>query len=80
MCLLKSTNWVFISQKTTFFIVTAVQTPNLTLRLDISMRPNRVGVPLHSPEGGQWISGQGPGKDCRGNISNNKKKNINNAV
>jgi hypothetical protein len=31
MCLLWSTNWVFISQKTTFFIVTAVKTSNLTL-------------------------------------------------
>jgi hypothetical protein len=30
MCLLCSTNWVFISQKTTFFIVTAVKTSNLT--------------------------------------------------
>jgi hypothetical protein len=30
MCLLSSTNWVFISQKTTFFIVTAVNTSNLT--------------------------------------------------
>jgi hypothetical protein len=31
MCLLSSTNWVFLSQKTTFFIVTAVKTSNLTL-------------------------------------------------
>jgi hypothetical protein len=30
MCLLWSTNWVFISQKTTFFIVTAVKTSNFT--------------------------------------------------
>jgi hypothetical protein len=30
MCLLWSTNWVFISQKTTFFKVTAVITSNLT--------------------------------------------------
>jgi hypothetical protein len=30
MCLLWDTNWVFISQKTTFFIVTAVETSNLT--------------------------------------------------
>jgi hypothetical protein len=30
MCLLWGTNWVFISQKTTFFIVTAVKTSNLT--------------------------------------------------
>jgi hypothetical protein len=31
MCLLWSTNWVFISQKMTFFIVTAMKTSNLTL-------------------------------------------------
>jgi hypothetical protein len=31
MCLLWSTNWVFISQKTTFFIVTAVKVSNLIL-------------------------------------------------
>jgi hypothetical protein len=30
MCLLWSTNWFFISQKTTFFIVTAVKTSNPT--------------------------------------------------
>jgi hypothetical protein len=30
MCPLLSTNWVLISQKTTFFIVTAVKTSNLT--------------------------------------------------
>jgi hypothetical protein len=30
MCLLWSTNWVFISQKKTFFIVTAVKASNLT--------------------------------------------------
>jgi hypothetical protein len=30
MCLLWSTNWVFISQKTAFFIFTAVETSNLT--------------------------------------------------
>jgi hypothetical protein len=30
MCLLWSTNWVFISQKTAFFIVTTVKTSNLT--------------------------------------------------
>jgi hypothetical protein len=30
MCLLWSTNWGFISQKTAFFIVTAVKTSNLT--------------------------------------------------
>jgi hypothetical protein len=30
MCLLWSTNWVFISQKMTFLIVTAVKTSNLT--------------------------------------------------
>jgi hypothetical protein len=30
MCLLRSTNWVSISHKTTFFVVTAVITPNLT--------------------------------------------------
>jgi hypothetical protein len=30
MCLLCGTNWVFISQKTTFFRVTAVKTSNLT--------------------------------------------------
>jgi hypothetical protein len=29
MCLLWSTKWVFMSQKTTFFIVTAVKTANL---------------------------------------------------
>jgi hypothetical protein len=29
MFLLSGTNWVFISQKTTFFIVTAVETSNL---------------------------------------------------
>jgi hypothetical protein len=32
MCLLWSTNWVCISQKTTFFIVTAVKTSNLTIQ------------------------------------------------
>jgi hypothetical protein len=31
MCLLWGTNWVFISQKTAFFIVTAVRTSNLTV-------------------------------------------------
>jgi hypothetical protein len=31
MCLLRGTNSVFISQKTTFFIVTAVKTSNLTV-------------------------------------------------
>jgi hypothetical protein len=31
MCLLWGKNWVFISQKTPFFIVTAVETSNLTL-------------------------------------------------
>jgi hypothetical protein len=31
MCLLWSTNWVFISQKTPFFIVTFVKTSNLTM-------------------------------------------------
>jgi hypothetical protein len=30
MCLLLGTNWGFISQKTAFFIVTAVKTSNLT--------------------------------------------------
>jgi hypothetical protein len=30
MYLLRGTNWVFISQKTTFFIVTAVKTSYLT--------------------------------------------------
>jgi hypothetical protein len=30
MCLLRSTNWHFIFQKTTFFIVTALKTSNLT--------------------------------------------------
>jgi hypothetical protein len=39
MCLLWSTNWVFISQKTTFFIVTAVKTSDhiccLCLRMQI---------------------------------------------
>jgi hypothetical protein len=30
MCLLRGMNWSFISQKTTFFIVTAVKTSNLT--------------------------------------------------
>jgi hypothetical protein len=30
MCLLLSMNWGFISQKTTFFIVSAVKTLNLT--------------------------------------------------
>jgi hypothetical protein len=29
MCLLLGTNWVFISQETAFFIVTAVKTSNL---------------------------------------------------
>jgi hypothetical protein len=33
MCLLWSTNWVFISQKTTFFIVTAVKNSNLTNKI-----------------------------------------------
>jgi hypothetical protein len=30
MCLLRGTNWVFISQETAFFIVTAMETSNLT--------------------------------------------------
>jgi hypothetical protein len=30
MCFLLGTNWVFISQQTTFFVVTAVKTSNLT--------------------------------------------------
>jgi hypothetical protein len=30
MCVLLGTNWVFISQKTTFFIITTVKTSNLT--------------------------------------------------
>jgi hypothetical protein len=32
MCLLLGTNWVYISQKTTYLIVTAVKTSNLTNR------------------------------------------------
>jgi hypothetical protein len=35
MCLLWSTNWGFISQKTTFFMVTAVKTSNLTNSVNI---------------------------------------------
>jgi hypothetical protein len=38
MCLLWSTNWVFISQKTPFFIVTAVKTSNLTYTLHDVLR------------------------------------------
>jgi hypothetical protein len=35
MCLLWSTNWGFISQKTTFFIVTAVKTSNRTKNIPV---------------------------------------------
>jgi hypothetical protein len=40
MCL--GTNWVFISQKTTFFIVTAVKTFNLTKTNKIAMKSQRI--------------------------------------
>jgi hypothetical protein len=35
MCLLWSTNWVFISQKTTFFVVSAVKASDLTSAISI---------------------------------------------
>jgi hypothetical protein len=39
MCLLGGTNWVFIFQKTTFFIVTAVKTSTLT-QVPVLVTPN----------------------------------------
>jgi hypothetical protein len=44
MCLLWSTNWGFISQKTTFFIVTTVKTSNLAEPLPIEI----LGIPIRS--------------------------------
>jgi hypothetical protein len=38
MCPLRGMNWGFISQKTTFFIVTAVKTSNLTKSVTFSSR------------------------------------------
>jgi hypothetical protein len=57
ICLLWSTNWVFISQKTAFFIVTAVKISNLTwsilLRLKKKTRNASVGMADFHAE--DWI-------------------------
>jgi hypothetical protein len=46
MCFLRNTNWVFISQKTTFFIVTAVKTSDLARQTSFRVEgvPEEIGT------------------------------------
>jgi hypothetical protein len=65
MCFLWCTNWVFISQKTAFFIVTAVNTSNLTilsarkglLHQDMLVHPLSLSLAKHNTtkDMGEWI-------------------------
>jgi hypothetical protein len=48
-------NWVFISQKTTFFIVTAVKTSNLTTTVCFCREHKLTWCPIYKAASSTWM-------------------------